>query len=65
MFVLDDFVRWSSTMSERRLILGGSIEEERAVCDSRPKRSRSGFQTFGREVGGRRELGTPQIKGEE
>jgi hypothetical protein len=52
-------------MSERRLILGGSIEEERAVCDSRPKRSRSGFQTFGREVGGRRELGTPQIKGEE
>jgi hypothetical protein len=39
-------------MSQRRAILGGSIEEERAVCDSRPKRSRSDFQTFGREVGG-------------
>lgn len=49
-------------MSQRRAILGGSIEEERAVCDSRPKRSRSDFRRSVAKLGGRRELGTPQVK---
>ena len=40
-------------------------KEERAVCDSRPKRSRSDFKRSVAKFGGRRELGTPQIKGDE